>query len=282
MALASRDDDSPPDPSPPLGRPRAMARSSGTALHRQVFLVLRDQIVRGVHAPGALLPNEEELCAHFGVSRITVRRALGDLKQAGLVERYAGRGTFVSAQLPPSAPFAQRSLLEALQQVGRDTQVRVLAVRTEVPPTTVALQLQLRSDEPAIYSARLRHVEHTPLMVLEAWVPLALGRALTPELLHARPLYTLLMDQGIAFGRYIDEVTAVTADPALAGLLATEVGMPLLRITRLVLDTAGRPVEHLTVHLNPQRSRILLNVATDSSQASLTSRIVHDALPPAG
>lgn len=281
MALALPVDGKPPSPRQPGGT-RTLPRSTGTALHRQVFLVLRDQILRGFHAPGAALPAEEELGAHFGVSRITVRRALGDLQQLGLVDRFAGRGTFVSAQLPKTAPFAQLSLLEALQQVGRDTQVQVLAVRTAVPPTQVALQLHLRSDEPAVYTARLRHLDQTPLMVLEAWVPQPLGQHLTAELLTHQPLYALLMAQGLTFTRFIDEVTAVTADPELAGLLATELGMPLLRVTRMVYDQHNRPVEHVTVYLSPQRSRILLNVPTDSSQSSLMSRIVHDVSHRAG
>lgn len=281
MALALPDDGNSPSPRHPAGA-RPLPRSTGTALHRQMFLVLREQILRGFYAPGAALPAEDELGAHFGVSRITVRRALGDLQQQGLVDRFAGRGTFVSAQLPKTAPFAQQSLLEALQQVGRDTQVQVLAVRTALPPTTVALQMHLRSDEPAVYTARLRHLAQTPLMVLEAWVPQSLGQHLTAELLTQQPLYALLMAQGLRFTRFIDEVTAITADPELAGLLATEPGMPLLRITRMVYDQHDRPVEHVTVHLSPQRSRILLNVPTDSHQASLMSRIVHDVAPLIG
>lgn len=65
----------------------------------------------------------------------------------------------------------------------------------------------------------------------------------------------------------------------LAGLLATELGMPLLRITRVVDDQLNRPVEHMTVYRSPQRGRILPNVPTDSSQASLMSRTVHDVPP---
>ncbi len=278
MALAPADAGTLAAPGP-AAVSRPLPRSTGTALHRQVYLVLREQILRGAYAPGAPLPAEEELGAHFGVSRITVRRALGDLQQQGLVDRFAGRGTFVSARLPKSAPFAQQSLLDALQQVGRDTQVQVLAVRTAVPPTPVALQLHLSSDEPAVYTARLRHAGGTPLMVLQAWVPQHLGQGLTAELLARQPLYALLMAQGLSFSRFIDEVTAVTADPELAGLLATETGLPLLRITRMVYDQHDRPVEHVTVHLSPQRSRILLNVPTDSSQSSLMSRIVHDTGP---
>jgi len=260
MALVPTDNRKTPSPRPAAGN-RPLPRSTGTALHRQVFLVLRDQILRGAYAPGAALPAEDELGAHFGVSRITVRRALGDLQQLGLVDRFAGRGTFVSSRLP------------------KTTQVQVLAVRTAVPPTPVALQMHLRSDEPAVYTARLRHAGSTPLMVLQAWVPQHLGQGLTAELLTQQPLYALLMAQGLTFNRFIDEVTAVTADPDLAALLATEIGMPLLRITRMVYDQHDRPVEHVTVHLSPQRSRILLNVPTDSSQASLMSRIVHDLAP---
>ena len=283
MAVALADDGNTTSPPQPAAA-RHLPRSTGTALHRQMFLVLRDQILRGFYAPGAALPAEEDLGAHFGVSRITVRRALGDLKQQGLVDRFAGRGTYVCAKLPKTAPFAQQSMLEALQQVGRDTQVQVLAVRTAVPPTPVALQMHLRSDESAVFTSRLRHVGNTPLMLLDAWVPQPLGQGLTAELLAQQPLHALLMAQGLTFTRFIDEVTAVTAGPELAGLLATELGMPLLRITRMVYDQHSRPVEHVTVHLSPQRSRILLNVPTDSTQASLMSRIVHDvaAFTPVG
>jgi GntR family transcriptional regulator len=259
--------------------PAKLVRSAGTLLHRQLFMVLREQIVRGVYPPGAGLPNEDELCAHFGVSRITVRRALTDLKQMGLIERFQGRGTFVSAQLAATHPFEAVSFVDALKKAGRETQVKVLAVRTAAPPVTVALQLQIRSGEQAVNAARLRHNGPTPLMVTEAWVPLELGRRVTSAQLRKRPLYDILLSQGIEFGRVIEEITAVTADPNLASLLGTEVGMPLLRVTRLVYDRGNRPVEHLTVHMSPQRSRILLNVPTDDAQTSVASRIVHDLTP---
>ncbi len=139
-----------------------------------------------------------------------------------------------------------------------------------------AESVRIRSGEQAVNAARLRHNGPTPLMVTEAWVPLELGRRVTSAQLRKRPLYDILLSQGIEFGRVIEEITAVTADPNLASLLGTEVGMPLLRVTRLVYDRGNRPVEHLTVHMSPQRSRILLNVPTEGSQTSVASRIVHD------
>ena len=265
---------------PRTAEPARLARSTGTTLHRQLFLVLREQIMRGIYQPGAALPGEDDLCGHFGVSRVTVRRALTDLQQQGLVERYQGRGTFVSSKLPAAHPFDAMNFIEALKQAGRATQVEVLDVRTATPPGTVALQLKMASGEQAVYVARLRHSGKTPLMVTQAWVPRDLGRRVTAAQLRRRPLYDILLAQGVEFGRVIEEITAVTADPNLAALLDTEVGVPLLRVTRLVYDRSNRPVELLTVHMSPQRSRVLLNVPIEGSQTSVASRIVHDLASP--
>src|ERR1700692_2807073 len=72
-----------------------VSTASGVPLHRQLYLVLHDEIDRGVIAPGGALPTEQTLCDQFGVSRITVRRALADLAEQGYIERRQGVGSFV-------------------------------------------------------------------------------------------------------------------------------------------------------------------------------------------
>jgi len=81
--------------------PADVTAGAGVPLHRQLFLVLHDEIARGALAPGDALPTEQTLGNQFGVSRITVRRALADLAGAGLIERRHGVGSFVCDQ-PPS------------------------------------------------------------------------------------------------------------------------------------------------------------------------------------
>ena len=78
-------------------RGKPVALIAGVPLHRQLFLVLHDEIARGAIPAGDPLPTEQELCDQFGVSRITVRRALADLAEAGLVERRHGIGSFVTS-----------------------------------------------------------------------------------------------------------------------------------------------------------------------------------------
>ena len=83
------------------GKPVALA--AGVPLHRQLFLVLHDEIARGAIPAGHPLPTEQELCDQFGVSRITVRRALADLADQGHITRRQGVGSFVREHNPAGA-----------------------------------------------------------------------------------------------------------------------------------------------------------------------------------
>src|ERR1700749_1407279 len=89
---------------------------AGVPLHRQLFLVLHDEIARGALAPGDALPTEQALCDQFGVSRITVRRALADLAGRGYIERRQGVGSFVSRRAVSDGVPATGSYMDGLRQ----------------------------------------------------------------------------------------------------------------------------------------------------------------------
>lgn len=256
-----------------------LRREPGTALHRQLFMVLRDQITRGLYQAGDLIPKEDDLCARFGVSRITVRRAVTDLEQLGLVEKRPGRGTFVRADPRGMRPTATLGLIGALAKQARDTDVQVLSVETATVPPAIALQLGLAADARAVHASRLRSADGVPLMVTEAWVPENIGRHVTAAALKKRALFEILLAEGVKFGRVVQEVTAVAADPYYAGLLQTDVATPLLRMTRLLYDVADQPVQHLTIHVSSQRSRILMDVPAGSINTLSAGHITHDLLP---
>lgn len=253
-----------------------LLRAEGTSLHKQLFIVLRDEITRGKRSAGAVLPTEEALCERFGVSRVTVRRALADLQAQGFVQRRHGRGTFVRDDVPPALPAMNLGVLESLQQTARETQVQVLAVRTEMAPAMIASLLQLDPDEPAVHALRLRHSGITPLMLTDAWVPARVGRKVTEAALRKKPLYQILLDQGIEFGRVIQEISAEAADPYRASLLQTAVSTPLIRLTRLMHDRQDRPVQHLTTYVSPERSRILMDISSDKIDTLSAGHIAHD------
>ncbi len=257
---------------------KSLKPTPGTSLHRQLFMVLNEQITRGLYLPGALLPSEDELGQRFNVSRITVRRALMDLENKGLVEKRQGRGTFVSMTLPEKPPAATLNLVDTLQKQAADTAVEVLNVETTNAPAAIGLQLQLEKDERVIHASRLRSSNNVPLMVTDAWVPEHLGNNVTAQELKKRALYEILMEQGIKFGRVVQEITATAADPYHAQLLQVDIGMPLLKLTRLMYDQEREPILHLTVHMSPERSRILMDISAELVNTLAAGYIAHDLI----
>ena len=254
------------------------APSKGTLLHRQLFLVLREQILQGAFAQNGALPKEEDLCDHFGVSRITVRRALADLATLGLVERRHGLGTFVREGFSVSRPAPNLSLVEELQKQARETEVEVLRFERTAAPESAAALLQLGDGEQAMHAVRLRSLGGVPVMLTDAWMPARLRKGVTAAKLRKKALYEALMEQGIKFGRVVQEFTAVIADPILARHMKVEVGAPLQRLVRLMHDGAGQPILYLTVHLCSERSRILMDIPGETVNTLTAGRVVHDAL----
>ena len=251
-------------------------RADGTSLHRQVFLVLRAQILGGARAPGSMLPKEKALCEQFGVSRITVRRALADLEAEGLVQRMHGRGTIVRDDVPVQRPVLNPTLMESLKQLGDETQVKVLGVRTERPPAPIASFLRQGDDGRALHALRLRSSGETPLLLTDAWIPERLGKRITATLLRRKPLYQVLLDQGVKFGHVIQEISAESADPYRASVLKTNVNAPLIRMTRLMYDPLDNPVQHLTAFMSPERTRVLMDISSDQIDTLSAGHIAHD------
>lgn len=261
----------PPEPAP--------ARLPGTSLHRQLYLSLRDRIVSGVLKEGRALPTEEALCEEFQCSRITVRRALADLEAQGFVQRRHGLGTFVLRGATGVRARPTLSFIDELRQQG-STDVEVLSFERGVPPPDIAGLLQLADGDPAIHAVRARSAGGIPLMHTNAWVPADVGKAITRAALKKKPMYQLLGEGAVRFGRVVQEIGAVSASPELARVLATEAGAPLLRIVRLLHDAKGRPVQHLTVHLSPERSHLLMEIRAEDIDTLNAGQIVHDALLP--
>lgn len=261
--------------------PGPVISGAGVPLHRQLFLVLHDEIARGVLAPGQALPTEQTLCDQFGVSRITVRRALADLVEQGYIERRQGVGSFVREHHPPSPSRAGGSYLEGLRQTQFETEVDVIEHDVRRAPGPVAEALANSGE--LLHIVRLRRERRTgePLMVTEAWLPTGLTAELDRSALLRAPLYELLAGAGVTVDRMQHEVTAEIAGPRYAGLLDTAIGTALLRVNRLAF-VAGRPHHYLSILLSPNRSRVLVSQSAAELAAGDGFAIAHDIRHPVG
>jgi len=246
-------------------------------LHHQLFLVLKEQILRGLYEPGAQIPNEDQLGELFKVSRTTVRRAVSDLHAQGLLEKRHGHGTFVRRNIPTAIPAPTLGFIELLRKQAQDTQVKVLSLGVEQPPARITLSLHLGPNVAAIHALRLRSAKGTPVMVIDSWLSEEFGYGQTTANLSKKAMHQILLDQGIQFGRVVQEITALPALPELANQLQTEIGAPLLRLTRLLYDADHKPMLYTTIYVSPERSRVLMDIPIGSMNTLSAGQIAHDA-----
>ncbi|MDH6245905.1 GntR family transcriptional regulator [Mycobacterium sp. OTB74] len=255
---------------------KVVTADAGVALHRQLFLVLHDEIARGALAPGDPLPSEQSLGEQFGVSRITVRRALADLADHGLIERRHGVGSFVR-QSGSTRPPELQSYTDELRQTQFETDVDVVEFDTRTAPAAVAEALG--ADGEMLHILRVRRERRTgePLMITEAWLPADLAEPVSPVSLTERALYDLLADAGVKIGRMVHEMTAEIATPVTAKLLEVAIGSALIRVNRVAYASkgaAGRPHHYLSITMSPSRSRVLISQSMVDDDSGLA--IAHD------
>lgn len=256
-----------------------VSADAGVPLHRQLYLVLHDEIARGALGPGDALPTEQSLCEQFGVSRITVRRALADLAEAGLIERRHGVGSFVTERPPTSRTAAGGTYLDELRQVQFETEVDVVEFGVRPLPATVGARWDGR--DVALYVLRVRRERRTgePLLITEAWLPADLTDTVTEAALARAPLYQLLADAGVHLERVDHEMTAEIAGPRTASLLATTIGAPLIRVNRVAFaNGVGHHV--LSTVMSPNRSRVVLHQTSMAADSGGSLTIAHDVRRP--
>lgn len=229
--------------------PRTGAIVSGHAgtqpLYVQIKELLRNRILDGVYQPHAQLPSESEMMAAFNVSRITVRQALGDLENEGLIFRLHGKGSFVSKPKAFQDLGRLQGFGEAMRQMGHETFSRVLGVRTIVPSIQVREHLALGKRAHVTELRRIRYLDREPISLDVSYLPLAIGKRLEKEDLAARDVFVILEnDYGLALGHADLQIGATQADETLAAQLQLREGSPVLSIERLTHCADGTPIDY--------------------------------------
>ena len=219
---------------------------------RRMYLLLRDQIMGGILAPGSRLPSEPALASDHNVSRVTIRRALDQLDTDGLIERKPGSGTFVRHDGASARIVADlANVLSHLVEMGRRTSVRLLAFSYIAPPVPVATALRLAPGERAQRSLRIRLIDGKAFSHLTTYVPERIGLSYSEADLAQTPLLELLERSGVSAERASQSIGATLAGPEVADALKLEIGSPLISLTRVVFDGEGRGVEHLHALYRP-------------------------------
>ena len=217
----------------PLGR---VVHTSPLPAWAQVVQHFKTAIDEGTLAGGQRLPSETDLATEFGVSRITLRQALGHLSAEGYIDRRQGIGTFVAPRQLPiqhdlslSDPWRARLGLQGYKAVS---QVIATGLREFLPPEVLARVSNLDVVSPFVYFKRLHCVDGEPIGVTESWVPTSVAPGLETKPLIEGSLSLTLSDRYRIESKQVDNlVEAVLASASDAQLLATFVDVPLFVVT---------------------------------------------------
>ena len=237
----------------------------GEAKAKQVYLVLRDRILSGAIGFGAKLPTEHELAEVHDVSRVTVRRALGELAREKLIERRRSAGTRVIYR-PVHAPITAdiSGVLASLADMGRRTEVKLLSFGYVPAEGALAHALGTSSNQMLQRSVRVRSVDGEPFSYLTTHVPERISLTFTQQDLASRPLLDLLERAGAKVEHARQRISAGLATPDVAVALGVRTGTPLIELTRVVYDQSGRGVEHLHALYRPDRYAFEIDLVRSS------------------
>jgi GntR family transcriptional regulator len=217
------------------------------------------RIRAGEWAPATRLPPERELCRSLDVSRSTLRAALADLEERGLITRHQGRGTFVARPRVQADVGGFFSLREALTARGIRLETRVLDVAIVQASRSIARELGLLPSELVVRIDRLRSTDGEPLVIDSAHLPVARFPGLESKDLVTRSLYDILrQDYGCHVATAAETLEPVILTPDECGLLGVTANAPALLIRRLTRDRGDAIVELATALLRGDRAGLLL------------------------
>ena len=211
-------------------------------MHHQIKEDLFHKLRSSDWPPGSELPSEQNLCAHFNVSRGTLRRALADLVTEGYLERHSGRGTFVCH---PKLESGVTSAYSRLSVVGPevDRGAQILDCRRITPNHHVAMVMQ--SNEPVWRLERVRFTQQQPVTLQTSFIPVALCPDLDKQGLTSQHLIEVMRDNyGIHLASAIEYLEPAAADGHAAKHLGVPLHAPVFRIERTTYAVDGRVVEY--------------------------------------
>ena len=226
-----------------------MSAVHDSLLYARVETVLAGEITDGGLRVGDQLPTEDSLIARFGVSRITVRRAIQNLVSRGLVEIRRGKGTFVALPKMTQDLKELSGFVEDMHALGHKATARVIGKEIVTANATVARQLALTKGERVVRIRRVRLANGVPVSFDETYLPLEIGKKIITNSLKVEPIFSLLehkYDVPLIEAEY--KLDAVPAENDTAKALNVKPGSPMFRIERTSYSTASRPVDYETLH----------------------------------
>ena len=216
-------------------------RSGPIPLYFQIAQKIEKAVLDGTLPAGSRVENEVSLGDRLGLSRPTIRRAIQDLVDKGLLVRRRGIGTqVVHGQVTRGVELT--SLYEDLTRSGKKPSTTMLTYKVMSADQKIAEQLGVEVDSPVLYLQRVRSADKVPVSIMENWLP-ADFTDITEEELNEHGLYQILRGRGVTIRVAKQKIGARKSTISESEILKLDKNSALLTMDRTAYDNSGRAIE---------------------------------------
>lgn len=225
-------------------------------LWHQAEMALRQLIEGGEWSAGSQLPNEDRLGEMLGISRITLRHALRNLEEAGLLRREHGRGTFVRSATVVAGVHGLTSFTEEMRTLALTASSRLVEANRIAATLEIAEALEIGTGDAVIQLKRLRLGNGLPIGVQTSHLPEARVPGLLADAANVQSLYSWLAERCGITPVKAKEVYRVGAVAAIdSDLLQLAAATPAFEVERIAYDSKG-PFEYALSTMRADRYEI--------------------------
>lgn len=217
--------------------------NASVPLYQQIAKIVRNKILSGDYPLGSKLPTENELCSAYGVSRVTIRKALGLLTQKGMLTSIPSKGTFVAEEKIKKTVHDGRvlSFSEMCRQQGMSPGSKTVRLDVVEPTEEEVQLLTLPPQEKLIVLERVRYANSTPVVLERSKFPESSFSFLMDLDLTNASLYEFLQKKmGVVFTKSCRTVELAFADYSTSRHLKVSLGAPLLFIDGTITDATNK------------------------------------------
>jgi GntR family transcriptional regulator len=214
--------------------------NNATPLYKQLYAIILGFIQDGIFHPGNKIPSEDKLQDQFGISRVTVRKAIQLLVDDKMLLRIHGKGTFVAAGRFPENGLSGGSFTNACLRMNVKPATHIISRTVKPAKRRIAAKLGIKTGEDCIYIQRLRLADGVPCILEKDYCPRSLSFLLDTEL-ENMSIFSLIQEKmGIIPACFEDQFGIGYASKGDAALLGCEPGAALLEIDQFINDNNGK------------------------------------------
>ena len=240
---------------------RELLRKGATAtLHHNVYMILRERLRAGVFPAGEPLPSEPALVEEFGVSRVTIRRALEQLVVDGWISKRRGIGTFPTKNVGDGDfPFSGTNYPAFLAQSSKPYRLKLLGFEFIKSPAFLAHR-GLDFGRRVLKVTRLSSLKKDPVHLLISYIPGDFAHLVSEAQCTKRTMVEILESGGMPILHTDVFIAAASAELDVARRLDVAGGSPLIHIQRISIGEEREPLEFSESYSRPDRFRYHLSL----------------------